>query len=277
MIVNLQPLWMKSPNRSARGGTSTVDLIIVHDTGGPVIGPALNHFMHGSGTGRASAGYIIDTDGQIVKIVRVSEAAWQAGTTYWHPRNGVNAASIGIEVVHRSCSYPAAQYASLITLLTALVQAYGIPRSRIIGRSDIGTNDSGRLGRKSGDPGSTFQWSKLEPQNLSPGIGRRVGVAPPPFPGSFLDQFPTGALRSGDNDTSRRFGGTVRSTVTGNPVQELQEALRRIGYSVGTPDGDYGQKTVWAVRMFQKHFHEMGLPENGRVDAATASAIWTLS
>ncbi len=56
----------------------------------------------------------------------------------------------------------------------------------------------------------------------------------------------------------------------GAAVKELQEKLAQLGYSVGTPDGIFGQKTRRAVVNFQQ---EHGLETSGQVDEATMAAI----
>lgn len=247
---------------------------MVHHTAGPLIGPAINTFLSSSeGT---SAHYVIDTDGQIVKMVRDEESAHQAGVSFWSGVNRVNDNSIGIEIVNRSGAYPAAQYTALLGLLDRLLTAHtGINRRRIVGHSDIAHNGHFVLGRKSSDPGLEFEWTRLEARNL--GMVPLIGPLPLMY-GGFFTAVPTGSFRKGDNDSHHRFGGsTTVAGVTGTPVQEIQEDLRDIGYSVGTPDGDFGHKTEAAVQMFQEHFfsgpRKRSTRPDGRVDRDTAEMI----
>lgn len=283
VTVDLQPVWIASPNRRSRK-TTTLDLIVVHHTAGPLIGPTINWFLNASGP---SAHYVIDTDGQVVKMVRDEESAYHAGVSFWSGVNGVNDNSIGIEIVNRSGAYPATQYTALLDLLNRLLTAHAtIDRRRIVGHSDIAHNGKDKdgnlsaplfvLGRKGNDPGLEFEWTRLEDRNLGmiPFAGPLAGT----IYGGFFTAVPTGSLREGDNDKKHRFGGsTSASGVTGTPVQELQEDLQAIGYSVGTPDGDFGKKTKAAVRMFQVHFfsgtRKRGTEPNGNVDYTTADMI----
>ena len=273
LYVNLQPVWMQSPNHGSRGGTTT-SLIIVHHTGGVTIQGALSTFLGGAVT---SAHYVIDVDGNIIKMVQDTRRANQAGRSpeaRWQGSRGLNSKSIGIEIVHQSGDYPAAQYTALLGLLDRLLAHHaGISDRDIVGHSDVGTNASGRLGRKSTDPGLTFEWTKLE--NKGWGLVVAVGPQPSSIYGGFFDVVPTGSLRRNDNDSTNRFGAAVRTGVSGAPVHEIQEDLRDIGYSVGTPDGDYGEKTQWAVQMFQEHFFAGGRggTPNGQVDLNTAAMI----
>ena len=73
-------------------------------------------------------------------------------------------------------------------------------------------------------------------------------------------------------------GGLVAGTtqsITANAgmsmtVKQAQEALKRLGYSVGTPDGVAGRRTEDALRRFQK---DMGLSVTGKLDSETAAAL----
>lgn len=53
-------------------------------------------------------------------------------------------------------------------------------------------------------------------------------------------------------------------------VKQVQKAMNTLGYDVGTPDGVYGEKTLKAVRKFQKK-HDLGA--DGLVGVKTAKAI----
>ncbi|MCC6389440.1 MAG: N-acetylmuramoyl-L-alanine amidase [Bryobacterales bacterium] len=271
VTVDLQPVWMHSPNNGSRG-THQVTMIIVHHTGGPVIGPAINTFLS---TGeQTSAHYVINTDGQIVKMVQDSRRANHAGEAHWAGVADVNSCSIGIEIVNSTGTYPQAQYTALLDLIARLRTSFPtIVDWNIIGHSDIATT-AGKLGRKSSDPGLQFEWSRLE--------GRRFGMTMifGPFPttiyAGFFGSFPSESLRKGDNDTKRIFGGAKRTAITGNPVRQLQDDLTTIGYHLGTPDGDFGDKTRAAVQMFQEHFFAGGRGHkapDGKVDWQTAQLV----
>jgi N-acetylmuramoyl-L-alanine amidase len=269
VLVDLQPVWMRSPNHGARGVDATT--IIIHHTGGPRIGPALNEFLGPV----KSIHYMIDTDGQIVKMVQDSRRANHAGEARWNGSSNVNSSSIGIEIVNATGVYTEAQYAALVGLLDRLRTGVATLLAwNVIAHSDVGTNASGRLGRKSTDPGLEFQWARVERIGL--GMRSIAGPFPTTIYGGFFGVLPTGSIRRNDNDASRRFDGAARPSVTGNPVRELQQDLTTIGYSVGTPDGDFGDKTHFAVMMLQEHFFAGGRGHkapDGKVDAATAFLI----
>ena len=158
--VTLQPVWMKSPAHSAPG--KAIDMIVIHhtDCNRQV---ALDTFMSEKGPH-----YTIDTDGQILKLVQETQAAWNAGPSYWAGRESVNADSIGIEIVNIHDPYSEAQYNSVLALVGALLSANtGIDKWDVVGHSDISLGDDGVLGRKSGDPGSKFEWKRIEQKGWS--------------------------------------------------------------------------------------------------------------
>jgi N-acetyl-anhydromuramyl-L-alanine amidase AmpD len=267
VFVDVQPVWMRSAANSGRGGAA-ISMIIVHHTACG-LGPAVATFVAEKGPH-----YMIDTDGQIVKWVQESQASWHAGISRWAGVNGINPVSIGIEIVNDTGPYPEAQYTALLGLLDRLTSAFStIDSWNIIGHSDIGTHADGLLGRKSGDPGLQFHWDRLEAKRL----GLLMTAGPPDLTiyAGFFQAVANGSLRMGDNDSRHHFGGAAHKEITGTPVQELQQDLAAIGYSLGTPDGDFGGKTHHAVIAIQEHFFAggRGPTPNGRVDLQTAALI----
>ena len=63
---------------------------------------------------------------------------------------------------------------------------------------------------------------------------------------------------------------TLKPGDQGAQVKTLQKALASLGYSPGTPDGDYGPSTMNAVERFQI---AKGLGEDGIVGPATLNAL----
>ena len=63
---------------------------------------------------------------------------------------------------------------------------------------------------------------------------------------------------------------TLKPGDTGAQVKVLQRALAKLGYSVGTVDGDYGPSTQAAVERFQK---KASLAADGVVGAKTLAAL----
>ena len=269
LAVTLQPVWMRSPNERTRG--LEISGIIVHHTAVANITSVLNTFLFAE----TSAHYVVATDGQIVKMVQDSRRASHAGMARWNEDSNVNSRTVGIEIVHEDGAYPPAQMEAVLGLLTRISAAFPtIVPWNVVAHSDVGTNESGRLGRKSGDPGDRFEWVKVEALHL--GMSASSTPIPPTMYGGFFTQFPDASLRENDNDAGRVFGGAVRPGIVGNIIHELQTDLRSMGYSLGAVDGDFGEKTHWAVKIFQQHFFAGGRGHkdpDGRVDRKTATLI----
>jgi N-acetyl-anhydromuramyl-L-alanine amidase AmpD len=290
LTILVQPVWIASPNESARpGGAAALTRIIVHHTSGPLIGPALNTALAAkppAGEPRRSAHYFIDTDGEIVKMVHEERASWHAGVAHWGGRDDLNDTTVGIEIVHQRGTYPAAQYDALIGLLQRIRAAYpAIAATSIVGHSDIGTcplpggpdgcnQPPRRLGRKSGDPGLDFEWERLEAQGLGIVVPAATTLAASAY-GGFFAAVADGRLQPNDRDAGHRYGGAARPSITTDVIRELQRDLRDIGYYC--PDsGRYDVPTQRAVRTFQEHFFAGTRPRAahaGEVDAATAERI----
>jgi hypothetical protein len=82
-----------------------------------------------------------------------------------------------------------------------------------------------------------------------------------------------------DNDQDAEELLLTSPLMRGERVRALQNALRTIGFDVGTVDGIFGRDTDRAVREFQEWYE---MPVTGVVDNETATAIgeaytWTIS
>jgi hypothetical protein len=64
--------------------------------------------------------------------------------------------------------------------------------------------------------------------------------------------------------------GTLKPSDSGAQVSALQRALKALGYSVGTVDGQYGPSTKTAVASFQ---HDAGLTADGVFGPKTLNAL----
>lgn len=277
IIARIQPVWMSSPNHSLRSSI-TLDHCVLHHTGS-TIESTINTFL--GKANQVSAHYVINTDGQAVKMVNESEVSNHAGTSHWAGKDNVNSFSVGIEIVHQSGVYPSVQIKGLITLLTLIVSKFAdIKPFNIIGHSDIATCPSKtcptvtprQLGRKSGDPGATFPWHIF----AAVGFSRPIPFGPPsPFLyGGVFHKFPTIIIVKGDQDKIHKYGGKSRPAITSHVIQELQTDLNTIGYFCPVTSM-YDKPTNKAVEMFQEHFISMNnsSPLSGKVDLITANTI----
>lgn len=286
--VDWKPSWMRSPMKVGERArvAASISILVVHRTGGRLIGPAINTFVNAQTA--ANAHYLIDHDGHVVKTAEDLRRANHAGVSNWAGRTGVSGPSIGIEIVNGGGAFSAAQMTRLVSLLIALRTAYpSIPSHAIVGHSDIATTQGTPTllsNRRSEDPGSEFDWATLE--------ASRLGMVPQAVAGirSVISNVFTGGLgpapavlRQGDRDPTPTapaiLGGVARPGFTGTPVRAIQEDLERIGYSTRRAGGVLGVfdlHTERAVDKFQRHFFAgrrkaLRVGRLGRVDILTAA------
>ncbi len=295
VTIKLQPVWMRSPNFSSRPSdeAATINLIVVHGTGTTNIESAINTFMN---SGDISAHYVLDLDGQLVKMVHEDDQANHAGESHWDLNDSINKNSIGIEIVHENNNaaklYTDAQYNALLDrpgqtgLLNRIREEHtNIPVEEIVGHSDIATISpplvtARRLGRKATDPGVNFDWNRVGAAGLGPNVKRSPNVRT--MYGGLFDTVPNAHLQVGDNDTEHRYGNVVRASFSGI-IAEIHEDLGAIGYFAPT-GGNYSNVTAFTVMMFQDHVFSVGSPHpdgasgmptfrRGEVDRITALRI----
>lgn len=73
-----------------------------------------------------------------------------------------------------------------------------------------------------------------------------------------------------DDDFEPPFKGSLSLSDRGEPVKQVQEALQKLGYGIGTIDGAFGESTRKAVRDFQK---KNNMTVDGVVGKETYAAI----
>jgi N-acetyl-anhydromuramyl-L-alanine amidase AmpD len=285
--VRLWPAWVKSPYHSDRGNQK-IDMIVVHKTGDPTIGPAINTFL----TGKTSAHYVVGRDGHVVKMVLDHLAAWHAShenkqdQSHWGTQTALAWRSIGIENVGTvKQGFTGPQYKSLIRLIQELMRTHNVPRHRVVAHSDILTDGHAHLSDdRIACPGYQFEWSQLENAQPPIGLARTGGNGGGDDPVAQFFQAMNGGtkpliLKPGDFDPQSaggklqpgKFGGLERKDITQTPIKQLQTWLAEIGYSVGPADGVFNRQTARAARHFQVHFE--GRSDNDTINAGTAAMI----
>ncbi len=70
--------------------------------------------------------------------------------------------------------------------------------------------------------------------------------------------------------SAARAAAQSHGATAGLSLRDAQARLNEQGYNAGTPDGAMGGKTAAALRAFQK---DRGLPQSGRLDAATMAEL----
>lgn len=150
-----------SPNHDSRGDRA-IDMIVMHYTGMKTAADAIDRLCDPAA--RVSAHYVLDEDGTLYQLVPEALRAWHAGVSHWAGESGLNACSIGIEIVNPGHEFgyrdfPEAQIARLIAHTKLIMARHNIPAQRIVGHSDIAP------ARKT-DPGEKFPWARLAREGI---------------------------------------------------------------------------------------------------------------
>ena len=88
--------WKASPNRNS--GHISRECVVLHYTAGYTLDSAVATFL--SSKAKASAHFVVGTEGAIVQMVNGADTAWHAGYSVFRGGGQVNQRSIGIEIVN---------------------------------------------------------------------------------------------------------------------------------------------------------------------------------
>ncbi len=148
---------LASPNHDARPAGVAVDMLILHYTGMQSGRAALERLR--DPTAGVSSHYLVEEDGRILRLVPEARRAHHAGISHWRGRSGLNACSIGIEIVNPGHEwgyrpFPALQMAAVAELCLDILARHAIAPWHVLGHSDIAPD------RKQ-DPGELFDWEGL--------------------------------------------------------------------------------------------------------------------
>lgn len=169
-----------SPNFNAR--TLPVSMLVLHYTGMQDAESAIRRLEDPQA--QVSAHYVVDEDGQVIRMVPEEHRAWHAGSAYWRGITDVNSASIGIEIVNPGHEFgyrpfPEQQMDSVVRLVADIKTRHDIPRGNVVGHSDVAP------ARKQ-DPGELFDWARLAKHRLALARPLRGLVDPLWSDGGFL-------------------------------------------------------------------------------------------
>jgi len=144
-----------SPNFDDRD--QAVSIVVLHYTGMEDAASAIARLRDPEA--RVSCHYLIAEDGQVLRMVPEEKRAWHAGQSYWRGLQGLNAASIGIEIVNPGHEFgyrpfTEDQMEALLPLLSGIVERYRIPPANVVGHSDVAPD-------RKDDPGELFDWQGL--------------------------------------------------------------------------------------------------------------------
>ncbi len=227
-----------SPNADDR--RREVFMLILHYTGMSDAGVALQRLVDPSS--RVSAHWLVDEDGEVIRLVPEARRAWHAGVACWQGLRDVNSASVGIEIVNPGHAgglppFPGRQMDTVAALSREVLARHGIRQRHVLGHSDVAP-------QRKQDPGELFDWRWLASQG--------VGLWPAPRPPA------TPCLGVGES---------------GDAVVRLQERLAGFGYAIA-PDGAYGAVTAAVVTAFQRHFRPARV--DGVADGETMARLAAL-
>ncbi len=149
-----------SPNFSDR--LLPITMLVIHYTEMKPIETALARLIDPDAG--VSAHYLISEEGAVTQLVSEEKRAWHAGASYWRGIKDVNSASIGIELDHPGHGggyreFTDVQFEALVPLAARIVRQYDIPRSNVVGHSDVAP-------LRKIDPGELFPWDRLAEYGL---------------------------------------------------------------------------------------------------------------
>jgi N-acetylmuramoyl-L-alanine amidase len=234
--VSLAIRERSSPNQDPRPDTAPIDVIVLHYTGMRSAAAAVARLRDPEA--RVSAHYVVDEDGDVLRLVAEERRAWHAGISYWRGMTDLNDRSIGIEIVnpgheHGYRPFPALQTAAVCDLCLSILSRHAVPPRNVVAHSDIAPD------RKQ-DPGELFDW---------PGLAQNgVGL------------FPTAVPDFGAHAPLRDAAG----------LRDVRRALADIGYRVA-PEGALDPALSAVLRAFQRHWR--GEAVTGQADAGTLARL----
>jgi N-acetylmuramoyl-L-alanine amidase len=97
LVEGGQVAYVESPNKSGHGRLKPLYLVLHFTAGGSTEG-AVEWFLNPAA--KASAHVLIGRDGKVIQMVPFDCRAWHAGVSRWGELEGLNAYSIGIELVN---------------------------------------------------------------------------------------------------------------------------------------------------------------------------------
>ncbi len=226
-----------SEQYAAQSQDSRVQYIVLHYTETD-FAKSLDILTHGP----VSSHYLVDANPpRIYRLVPEDRRAWHAGTSFWQGQTGLNASSIGIEIVNDGnrghlegpfAPWDPAQIEAVVALVKDIAARHGVQPHHIVGHSDIAP-------QRKQDPGAAFPWQTLVAAGLVP----------------WPDETQVAAAQT-------RFSGAVPS------VGWFQEKLAAHGFEVPR-NGELDDATRRVIISFQMKYRPARW--DGEPDAETAA------
>ena len=152
-----------SPNFDAKKRKkSEIKFIVFHYTGMKSEKKAINKLLDYNS--KVSCHYLINNNGDIIKMVPETYQSWHAGISKWKKFKFLNKNSLGIEITNPGHEFKYKKFSkkqiySLIKLTKYLIKKFKINSKSILGHSDIAPE------RKL-DPGEKFPWEFLSKNKI---------------------------------------------------------------------------------------------------------------
>ncbi len=230
--MNLGLRDLPSPSHDARPEATPIDLLVLHRTGTRSTADAIRRLRDPDE--KASAHYLVDEDGAVLRLVPEDRRAWHAGPSWWRGLTALDDRSIAVTIANPGHQpFGALQTASVCDLCLSILSRHPVPPRNIVGHADIAPD-------RAQGPGELFDW---------PGLAQNgVGLFPPDVP---------------DLGT----GGAVRDAAG---LRDVRRALAAIGYRIA-PEGPLDPALSAVLRAFQRHWR--GEAVTGQADAGTLARL----
>jgi len=204
-----------------------VDFLVIHHTQAGSIEESVDLYKEHE----VSAHYLINQGGEVFSLVQDCDVAYHSGVSNWNGVEGLNSASIGIELICDDpfeIGYSSQQMDSLIELCKELKEKHGIQAQNIVGHSDIAyCADNGFLDRKQ-DPSHLFDWKKMASEGMAVEI-------------KGIDELL-------ENIQSFVYG--MRDV----KIAEFKKACKEFGYKVSNLDDSFDDEMRDLVEVFERRF-----------------------
>lgn len=238
------------------GGRIEPHMIVLHDTAGRLDRGSSVSWLCDT-KAKASAHFVVERDGSVTQLVDCDRAAWHAGQSSWRGRKGLNAWSIGIEIVNPG---------KLLRRSDGCAYSWfgqGWPLAQCVEA-------------QSPDHGHGY-WLPYTPEQIATvhGIVRALADAYPTITDvvGHYHIAPRRKVDVGPQWPMAQSQSLLADRVAPDPeqVRVMQQRLCDLGYWTGPIDGIMGPRTREALRSFQE---QQRLPVTGAMDGATRAALY---
>lgn len=224
--------------------------IVIHYVANPGSKASGNrNYWENRGDGVA-AHYIVDLDGTIMHTVPNNMMAYHVGSkTYTQDAlNRLSAypndCTIGIELTHPGADGKPSQatYNATVKLTAELCKLYGLTEKDVWTHKEV-------VGWKICHKWfveNPAEWTKFK--NL---VGQEIKGTVPTTSKPVTVNKPVTSSKPVSKPVDVTPNGVLKFGMKGEAVKQLQVALTKAGFNCGTPDGDFGGKTLDALKRFQ--------------------------